>query len=53
MAGSGYDPRQAVDFWIAMSTMNEHHVAEFASTHPSDESRIAEMRRHIQARGYA
>ncbi len=53
MVGSGYDPRQAVDFWVGMSAMNDHNVAEFASTHPSDDNRVAAMRAHIQARGYA
>ncbi|MFT6460975.1 MAG: putative Zn-dependent protease [Maricaulis maris] len=52
MVGSGYDPRQAVDFWIGMAAMNDHHSAEFASTHPSDDNRVAAMRAHIQARGY-
>lgn len=53
MASSGYDPRQAIDFWVAMSTMNRGGRLEFMSTHPSDDNRIAAMRSHIQARGYA
>ena len=52
MVGSGYDPRQAVDFWVGMSAMNTHNVAEFTSTHPSDDNRIAAMRAHIRDRGY-
>lgn len=52
MVRAGYDPRQAIDFWVGMSTMNQHHVAEFASTHPSDEHRIAAMRVHMRERGY-
>ncbi len=53
MVAGRYDPRQAIDFWVAMSSTNEHRSMEFASTHPSDDNRIAAMRQHIQARGYA
>ena len=53
MVGAGYDARQAVDFWVGMSSANNHRTAEFASTHPSDENRIAAMRVHIRSRGYA
>ena len=53
MVGSSYDPRQAIDFWVAMSTRHQGQSAEFMSTHPSDENRIAAMREHIRARGYA
>lgn len=53
MAASSYDPRQAIDFWVAMSAQNNSNRAEFMSTHPSDDNRIAAMRSHISARGYA
>lgn len=52
MVRAGYDPREALDFWIAMAAMNERQTAEFGSTHPSDEHRIAAMRQHMQTRGY-
>lgn len=52
MARSSYDPRQAIDFWVAMSTLHRGSTAEFMSTHPSDENRIAAMRSHMTARGY-
>ena len=52
MARSSYDPRQAVDFWVAMSTLHRGSTAEFMSTHPSDENRITAMRAHMQAQGY-
>ncbi|MCW5725372.1 MAG: M48 family metallopeptidase [Maricaulaceae bacterium] len=53
MARAGYSTQEAMDFWIAMSMTHQHRTAEFMSTHPSDESRIAAMRQHIRARGYA
>ncbi|WP_417471211.1 M48 family metallopeptidase [Maricaulis sp.] len=52
MVAAGYDPRQAIDFWLAMSATHQGGQLEFASTHPSDEHRIAAMREHMAARGY-
>tara|TARA_R110000744_G_scaffold376026_2_gene490012 strand:- start:32003 stop:32797 length:795 start_codon:yes stop_codon:yes gene_type:complete len=52
MVAAGYDPRQAIDFWIAMSTTHQGGQLEFASTHPSDEHRIEAMRAHMAARRY-
>ncbi len=43
MARAGYDPREAVDFWKRMSNVNERQPIEWASTHPSNESRIREI----------
>ncbi|MHA6289118.1 M48 family metallopeptidase [Maricaulis sp. CAU 1757] len=51
MAGAGYEARQALDFWVAMEAMSQGHTAEFMSTHPSNDSRIAAMRQYISARG--
>lgn len=52
MVRAGYDPREALDFWLGMAAMNERQTPEFASTHPSDDTRIAAMRQYMQARGY-
>ncbi|MBR9825698.1 MAG: M48 family metallopeptidase [Alphaproteobacteria bacterium] len=52
MVASRYDPRQAIDFWVAMSTLHQGGRLEFMSTHPSDDNRIAAMRSHMQARSY-
>lgn len=52
MVRSQYDPRQAVDFWMAMSEQSQGHTAEFMSTHPSDDNRIAAMRAHMQSMNY-
>ncbi|MEE2567744.1 M48 family metallopeptidase [Hyphobacterium marinum] len=53
MVASGYRASDAVDVWMALSTMHEQSNFEFMSTHPSDDARIAAMREHIAARGYA
>lgn len=53
MVSSGYAPHHALDFWVAMSSQHRARSAEFMSTHPSDETRIAAMRQHIAARGYS
>ncbi|KAL6878835.1 peptidase family M48 domain-containing protein [Trichoderma novae-zelandiae] len=46
MAEACYDPRQAVDFWQRMETiqkMGGHEVPEMLSTHPSNENRIKKI----------
>ena len=47
MAMAGYDPRVAVDFWTRMSQAGGSSVAEFMSTHPSDQNRIAKIKEHM------
>ena len=49
MAMAGYDPRVAVDFWTRMSQAGGSSVAEFMSTHPSDQNRIAKIQEHMPA----
>lgn len=44
MAMAGYNPAQAEAFWTRMSQASGGSVAEFASTHPSDETRIKKIR---------
>lgn len=46
-AGAGYDPRAAVTFWQRMQKANADRPKpwEFLSTHPSDATRIANLRR--------
>jgi predicted Zn-dependent protease len=43
MAQSGYDPRQATEFWKRMGQGQDGAPPEFLSTHPSDETRIKQI----------
>lgn len=52
MVAGRYNPRQAIDFWVGMTALNQGGRMEFMSTHPSDDNRIAAMRSHMQARSY-
>ena len=48
MAMAGYDPNEALSFWQRMAESNKgQKPPEFMSTHPSDETRIADIRKHI------
>lgn len=47
MAMAGYDPSAAVDFWQRMAAQGGAKPPEFVSTHPSDETRIADIRKHL------
>ena len=45
MAMAGYDPNKAIGFWQRMAAMKEGKAPpEFMSTHPSDETRIRNIR---------
>lgn len=43
MARAGYDPRESVNFWKRMSQTGGKSPPEFASTHPSGETRIRRL----------
>lgn len=48
MAMAGYDPQQSIAFWERMSAGKGGQAPpEFLSTHPSDQTRIAELRSHM------
>lgn len=47
MAMAGYDPNQAANFWIRMSSSGGGGTPEFMSTHPSDETRVKEINKHL------
>jgi predicted Zn-dependent protease len=44
MARAGYDPEASIAFWERMQQAGGGGTPEFASTHPSGESRIAHLR---------
>lgn len=53
MAMAGYDPAEALTFWERMSANGSGSVLEFMSTHPSDEKRIANIKKVLpEAQGY-
>jgi predicted Zn-dependent protease len=48
MAMAGYDPNEALSFWQRMAQQNQGQAPpEFMSTHPSDASRIASIRKEL------
>ena len=48
MAMAGYDPHEAPRFWARMAAANDNDGApEFLSTHPSDQTRIADLQSEI------
>jgi predicted Zn-dependent protease len=47
MALAGYDPNEAVPFWQRMKSMTGTKPPFYLSDHPSDETRIANMKRLI------
>ena len=53
MAMAGYDPNEAVAFWERMSANGSGSTLEFMSTHPTDQNRIANMKKVLpEAMGY-
>jgi predicted Zn-dependent protease len=51
MAGAGYRPAESVRLWTLMAAQRQGSTPEFASTHPSDQSRIQALQDYITRRG--
>lgn len=49
MTIAGYNPDVAIGFWQKMSASGSGSVPEFMSTHPSDATRIADIRKELPA----
>lgn len=47
MAMAGYDPNVAVEFWQRMAAQGGAKPPEFLSTHPSNETRIADIKKEL------
>jgi predicted Zn-dependent protease len=48
MAMAGYDPRQAPEFWKRMKKQAGQQPPEFLSTHPSHNTRIAQLQKWME-----
>lgn len=48
MAMAGYNPKEAIDFWQRMANISKgKKPPEFLSTHPSDETRIENLKKFL------
>lgn len=47
MTMAGYNPNNAITFWQKMSANGQASVPEFMSSHPSDATRISNLKKHL------
>lgn len=52
LAAAGYRPSESIALWRVMAQQRQSGTPEFASTHPSDQTRIAALQQYIASRGW-
>lgn len=52
VAAAGYKPSESVALWRVMAQQRQSGTPEFASTHPSDQTRITALQQYIASRGW-
>lgn len=52
MVKAGYRPSESIVLWQNMMTVGKNAPPEFLSTHPSDQTRINDLKAYIAAKGY-
>lgn len=52
MASAGFKPSEAVALWRLMAAQRQTATPQFASTHPSDDTRIQMLEQYIASRGW-
>lgn len=52
MQRAGYRPSEAVSLWRLMAQQRQTSTPQFASTHPSDSTRIAALEQYIASQGW-
>ena len=52
MAAAGFKPSEAIALWRLMAAQRQTATPQFASTHPSDDTRIQALQQYIASRGW-
>lgn len=52
VATAGYKPSESIALWRLMAQQRQSGTPEFASTHPSDQTRITALQHYIASRGW-
>jgi predicted Zn-dependent protease len=53
MAAAGFRPSEAVALWRLMAAQRQANIPQFASTHPSDATRINLLQQYIASKGWS
>lgn len=53
LQAAGWRPSQSVALWRLMAAQRQTQVPQFASTHPSDDTRISALEQYIASRGWS